>query len=90
MSCVVIATGGGCVTREENYRLLHQNGTIYYLHRDIEKLPTNGRPLSQTGKLAEMFRIRKPLYEAFADFTIDNCGSVEHAVDSIIKQEEKV
>ena len=90
MSCVVIATGGGCVTREENYRLLHQNGTIYYLHRDIEKLPINGRPLSQTGKLTEMFRIRKPLYEAFADFTIDNCGSVEHAVDSIIKQEEKV
>ena len=28
-SGLVIATGGGCVTRPENYPLLHQNGTIF-------------------------------------------------------------
>ena len=38
-SGAVIATGGGCVTREENYDLLHQNGIIFWLKRDIDQLP---------------------------------------------------
>ena len=71
-SGLVIATGGGCVTIRENYPLLHQNGQIFWLKRDISELPTEGRPLSQAGKLEEMYRIRKPLYEALADFVIEN------------------
>ena len=71
-SGLVIATGGGCVTRKENYPLLHCNGTIIQLRRDLQALPTEGRPLSQAGKLEEMYRIRKPMYEAFADFSVDN------------------
>ena len=82
-SGLVIATGGGCVTQERNYPLLHQNGTILWLQRDIEKLPTDGRPLSQAGKLAEMYTIRKPMYERFADFIVDNNGSVEESVKTI-------
>lgn len=74
-SGLVIATGGGCVTQSRNYPLLHQNGTIICLERDLSLLPTEGRPLSQAGKLEEMYRIRKPLYERFADFTIGNNGS---------------
>ena len=27
----VIATGGGCVTRPENYNSLHQNGSIFWV-----------------------------------------------------------
>ncbi len=88
LSGVVIATGGGCVTREENYPLLHQNGTIFYLRRDICDLPTDGRPLSKSGKLAEMFRIRNPLYEQFSDHIIDNNASPESAVNAIGKFEE--
>ena len=71
-SGLIIATGGGCVTRQENYSHLHQNGTIVWLQRDIEDLPTEGRPLSASGKLDGMYRIRKPLYEAFADYQIAN------------------
>ncbi len=71
-SGLIIATGGGCVTRQENYSHLHQNGTMIWLQRDIEHLPTEGRPLSASGKLDEMYRIRKPLYEAFADHQIAN------------------
>ncbi|MFQ6977609.1 MAG: shikimate kinase [Oscillibacter sp.] len=41
-SGAVIATGGGCVTREENYDLLHQNGIIFWLKRDIDQLPREG------------------------------------------------
>lgn len=82
-SGLVIATGGGCVTQPRNYPLLHQNGTIFCLNRDIEKLPTDGRPLSQNGVLAEMYRVRRPLYEAFADYMIDNNGEPDAAVRQI-------
>jgi shikimate dehydrogenase len=71
-SGLVIATGGGCVTRKENYEHLHQNGCLIWLHRDIQTLPTDGRPLSASGRLEEMYRIRKPLYKAFADHQITN------------------
>ena len=84
-SGLILATGGGCVTRAENYSLLHQNGTIFCLNRDLEKLPTDGRPLSQATKLTEMYRVRKPLYESFADHQIQNNGSPEAAAEEIIK-----
>jgi shikimate dehydrogenase len=69
---LVIATGGGCVTRQENYNLLHQNGRIFCLNRELSALPTDGRPLSQAVKLEEMYRTRKSLYDHFADHQIDN------------------
>ena len=84
-SGLVIATGGGCVTQERNYPLLHQNGTIFWLKRDLEKLPTQGRPLSQKNKLSELYRVRKPLYEAFADLAIDNDGEADHTICQILE-----
>ena len=84
-SGLILATGGGCVTREENYGLLHQNGRIFCLNRELEKLPTDGRPLSQATKLAEMYQIRKPLYHRFADHAINNNGSPEAAAEEILK-----
>ena len=79
----IIATGGGCVTRERNYPLLHQNGTIFWIQRDLAALPTEGRPLSQKTKAEEMYRIRKPLYEAFADHIINNDGDPEDTLRQI-------
>lgn len=83
-SGMVIATGGGCVTRQENYPLLHQNGQIFCLERDLSQLATDGRPLSQAAKLEEMYRIRKPLYDHFADYHIDNNGTSECAAEKIL------
>ena len=80
-SGLVIATGGGCVTRQENYPLLHQNGRIFWLQRDLEKLPTEGRPLSKN--LAEMYAVRAGQYARFADHIIDNNGIPEKAVAEI-------
>ena len=88
-SGLVIATGGGCVTWKENYFSLHQNGTIFWLTRDIEMLPTDGRPLSQTGKLEEMYAIRKPLYQRFADHIIDNNGDPDTTVAAILSKLEE-
>lgn len=86
-SGLVIATGGGCVTKKENYPLLHQNGTIYWLQRDIELLATDGRPLSISGKLPEMYAKRQPLYTCFADHAISNDGSISDAVREICQWE---
>ena len=61
-SGLIIATGGGCVTREENYPLLHQNSVIFWLERDVDKLPTDGRPLSREGELRAMYEARRAAY----------------------------
>lgn len=87
-SNLVIATGGGCVTRTENYRSLHQNGRILWIERDVSSLPTEGRPLSHRGRLNEMYRIRRSLYEAFADARYQNNTSVQDIIDTILASEE--
>ena len=82
-SGLVIATGGGCVTREENYPLLHQNSRILWLRRDPEKLPTAGRPLSQAIAPATLYALRKPMYKAFADAAVDNDGTIDETLAAI-------
>ena len=84
-SGLIIATGGGCVTREENYDSLHQNGCVFCLVRDLEMLPTDGRPLSKTTKLKEMYKVRKPMYQHFANYHIDNNGPAQLAADRILE-----
>ena len=84
-SGAVIATGGGSVTRQENYAPLHQNAVIVWLQRDIDKLPRDGRPLSARADLNEMFRRRAPMYSAFADMTADNNGTPEAAAEMILE-----
>ncbi len=83
-SGLIIATGGGSVTRQRNYPLLHQNGQIFWIQRSLEALPIEGRPLSQAGKLEAMYAIRKPMYEAFSDFVIENNGSPAETAAAII------
>ena len=85
-SGLVIATGGGCVTKPVNLPLLHQNGRIIWLQRALSVLPTEGRPLSQANKLEEMYAIRKPLYESFADFVVNNDGETQHTVQEIMEK----
>ena len=84
-SGAVISTGGGCVTRAENYPLLHQNGTIIWLRRDLDKLAREGRPLSVNADLSAMYTVREPLYARFADFTVDNSGTPAETVDAILE-----
>ena len=85
-SGLIIATGGGCVTREENYPLLHQNGEIFCLSRALDKLPTEGRPLSRINSLNELFQKREPMYRRFADHMIDNdSGSIHDTAVRILE-----
>lgn len=89
-SGLVIATGGGCVTKARNYPLLHQNGTILWLKRDLDKLPTDGRPLSHKDRLAAMYAVREPLYRSFADLTADNNRTTEDTVAAILASMEEL
>ena len=79
------ATGGGCVCRADNYPLLHQNGTIFWLQRDLARLPKDGRPISQRSDLAALYAQREPLYARFADAVIDNNGTPEETVRKILE-----
>ena len=87
-SGLVIATGGGCVTRPENYDALHRNGTIVWLQRPTALLPTEGRPLSQAGRLEELYKRRAPLYAAFGDLTAENSGTPQETVEEILRKLE--
>ena len=79
----VVATGGGAVLRAENRAALRRTGRVYFLRRDLDLLPTEGRPLSQAGSLEEMYRARRPLYKAAADVVIDNSGVQEQTAQLI-------
>ncbi len=82
---LVIAAGGGVVTREENIDLLRQNARVVWLRRDLALLPTAGRPLSQTIPLTELYRRREPLYRAAADLTVENDGTPEETAARILE-----
>lgn len=83
-SGLVLSTGGGCVTKERNYQPLHQNGTIIWIKRSLDSLPTEGRPLSRKEALASMYQEREPMYQRFADAVIENDSTVEAAVERIL------
>lgn len=81
---VVIATGGGVVTLPENYAPLHQNGTIVFLSRPVDQLPTDGRPLS-AGDLNALYQKRLPLYQSFADATVSSQPDVADTVRLLLE-----
>ncbi len=82
----VIATGGGVVTRKENYNPLKQNGIIVFINRDADLLPTNNRPLSQLHGVKALCESRLPMYREFADIEVDGNGTIDEVADRIIKE----
>ena len=71
-SSLVIATGGGAVTKERNFDIITQNATVVFIERPLKHLSTRGRPLSQGGieTLEKMYGVRYPLYKKIADFSV--------------------
>ena len=86
LSGAVIATGGGCVTRAENADLLRQNGLVFWLQRDLHKLPAAGRPISQRVPAQELYEARKAHYAAFADIVADNNGACRETAARILEE----
>ena len=80
---VILVTGGGVVTRAENFDPLRSNGRIYQICRPVSELSREGRPLSIGADLSEMEAVRMPLYRALADVQIENNRSPEDAAAEI-------
>ena len=83
LSGKIILTGGGVIMDQRNYAPLHQNGRIYHLIRDLDILPTDGRPVSQSTDLHTLWETRAPLYARFRDAAIENSGTVEETAAAI-------
>jgi shikimate dehydrogenase len=71
-SGLVIATGGGIVTRAENLRLLRQNSVTVLIEGGFGELSTEGRPLSRTVGIEELRRQRQPLYLSWGQLRVVN------------------
>lgn len=87
---IVLATGGGAITKEENRILLRKSGYVIYLKTSIETQykrtqKSSNRPLLEDGdalsKLEELMEQREGLYEQEADFII---SSGERAVSKVV------
>lgn len=87
LSGCILATGGGAVLAENNRYLLKQNGKCVYIKRDINKLATNGRPLSNGGlaRLEDLFEKRNPIYEALSDVSVDLHENSKECAEKIIE-----
>lgn len=81
----VIALGGGAVTVGRNRELIGEDALIIYVTRDLAKLEVDGRPLSAAYGVEELYEKRHGMYEAWADMTVSNVGSLAETVDSIIR-----
>lgn len=81
----VIACGGGVVTRECNYAPLHQNGTVIFLERDLDKLSSKGRPISRSTSPEELYRRRIDSYHRFADIEVRSTEIPEKTAEEMIK-----
>ena len=96
---LIIATGGGIVTRPENVGLLRALGGVIFLTASEDVLfervsRTSHRPLLHTDNpratFAELLARRRTLYEACAHFTVDS-SVLAHAevADAILAWERE-
>ncbi len=89
LSGKIISTGGGVIKNAENYFPLKQNSVIFWINRDVEKLVTDGRPLSKDLEtVKKLYLERKDAYTAFADVKVDNNGDINDTVKGVISAYE--
>ncbi len=82
---LIVATGGGVITVEENRKLLPEIGPVVWLDASPEQLyqrvKHSKRPLLQTEDprrtVEELYRAREPLYREAATIRIDS-GTLTH------------
>ncbi len=74
----VIATGGSAVYSEKAMEHLRRHGVIVYLNlkyyqieRRINNITTRGIAMNKEQNLKDLYHERTPLYEKYADITID-------------------
>ena len=82
---LVIATGGGAVLRDNNVTALKGNGLVIFLDRDVDKLASDGRPLSSSKEaIQNLYNNRIELYKKAAKYIVDDNGTINEVVDTIL------
>ena len=91
-SCRIISTGGGAILREENVRLLRQNGKLFFLDADLNRLQaTDSRPLSDTHeKLQKLYAERIDIYRGTAHVIVPDLGSAEAEASYILSKRKEL
>ncbi|HEY4713522.1 MAG TPA: shikimate kinase AroK [Aquirhabdus sp.] len=94
MNNIVLATGGGAVTREQSRCYLRERGTVIYLYTPVAMQVARtsrdrNRPLLQTvnpeARLRELLAIRDPLYRSIAHHVVVTLdGSARELAQKII------
>jgi len=88
----VIATGGSAIYSQAGMNKLKNSGTLIYLElplKDIEKrlsnIKTRGVAIQKQQTINELYNERRPLYEKYADITLDCEGmDIEQVVSEIM------
>ncbi len=89
-SATVVSTGGGCVTVDENFDVIRQNSVVVWVKRPIDKLATNGRPLSKSPEeLEKMYVARSPKYKKISNVVVENIGDIEKVVSDVLNSVER-
>lgn len=78
-SGLVIAAGGGAVTVPENKDIMRQNSTVVFIKRELGKLPSAGRPVTQAKGVEQIYRERADLYTDWSDISVENLDPLETA-----------
>ena len=87
----VLSMGGGVVLRQENIISLKENGLIVFLDRSPEDIigdvDTQTRPLLAAGRrrIYDLYAQREALYRAAADVTVQNNGSMQDVLASLVE-----
>ncbi|MBH81496.1 MAG: shikimate kinase [Gammaproteobacteria bacterium] len=86
----VLATGGSAVYSEEGMSQLAANGTVIYLRAPLSALEARVRDFEARGvarepeqSLQDVFEERTPLYEHYAEITVDATQSADEVVAAI-------
>ena len=90
----VISTGGSAVYSERAMAHLKSVGTVVYLKlslseidRRLKNIKTRGIAMGPGETLADLYDYRVPLYERYADITIDAEGlTIEETIAEILKR----
>ena len=82
-SGLVISCGGGVVTREENYPLIHQNGIIVMLDRPIDELSKKNRPITARDGIEALAQHRMPIYREWADLIVASRDCAEKTAKAV-------
>lgn len=92
----VIATGGSMVLSDTAMQHLKKNGVVVYINvpfteinRRVKNIRTRGIAFHKNETLESVYKNRKPLYEKYADVTVDVLGksqTIETTVDELAEK----